>query len=86
MAFAYILGDTLYDRITTFRGVVTGRADYITGCNTYLLQPQGLKDGSPIESRWIDEDRLVYDAAVPRLTLPHPIDGLPGADKPAPKR
>lgn len=54
------------DKITGFRGVVTGHADYITGCDQYLIQP-GVKDGEWKEARWLDEGRLevvdTYQAA-----------------------
>ncbi|RDJ05272.1 hypothetical protein [Rhizobium grahamii] len=51
------LGAFASDRITTFSGVVTGRATYITGCDQYLISPKsGDKD-----PKWIDEQRLVVD-------------------------
>lgn len=64
--FKYGLGYKLRDSITGFEGVVVGRGDHITGCNTYGLQP-GAKDGKYEESRWFDENRLtVIDADVTR--------------------
>jgi len=55
--FLYDNGDQAKDMITGFEGVITGRADYITGCNQYLIQPIK-EDGEFIESRWMDENRL----------------------------
>lgn len=45
------------DIITGFNGVIIGKCSYITGCDQYLIQPE-LKDGSWVESRWLDENRL----------------------------
>jgi hypothetical protein len=48
------------DMITGFEGIVTGHADYVTGCDQYLVQPPVEKDkpGGFIEPRWFDEKRL----------------------------
>jgi hypothetical protein len=51
------LGDTVRDQITGFEGVTTGRAEYLTGCVQFIVQPP-LKDGKFEEGRWFDEDRL----------------------------
>lgn len=51
------LGIEVKDKITGFTGVITGLANYITGCDQYLVQPQGEGDKYP-DSRWIDEGRL----------------------------
>lgn len=45
------------DKITGFEGIVTGHADYITGCDQYILQPPS-KDGEFKEARWFDENRI----------------------------
>ncbi len=53
------LGDKARDLITGFEGIVTGHTRYITGCDCYCLQPQGLdKEGKIQEGKWIDENRL----------------------------
>lgn len=51
-------GDTVQDKITKFKGVATGRASYITGCDTILVAPHIDKDGKHIGSQWIDVARL----------------------------
>ena len=33
------LGQKVQDSITGFAGLVTGRCEYITGCNQILIQP-----------------------------------------------
>lgn len=60
--FKYDHGVELKDTITGYKGTVTGRADYITGCNQYLLQPK-IKAGEFKEGTWWDEDRLVKTSA-----------------------
>lgn len=57
--FRFNLGDRVQEMITKSKGVITGRCQYLTGCNQYSVVPEGLdKDGKPGESRWWDEDRL----------------------------
>lgn len=76
------MGLTVQDRITGFKGVVTGRAQYVTGCEQALVQPPIKADGGDfVEGRWFDEDRLVVvDVAV----LEDFGRTAPGGDKPAP--
>lgn len=54
------LGATAKDIVTQFKGVITARADYLTGCTQFLLQPKGLdKEGKCQDSQWFDEGRLL---------------------------
>jgi len=46
------------DKITGFSGIITGHADYITGCDQYLIQPQCKESHAFNESRWFDENRI----------------------------
>lgn len=57
--FAFERGDMVKDKVTGFTGAITSRADHISGCNTYGVQPTQLKDGAPQDPRWFDEPRLV---------------------------
>ena len=53
------LGVVAKDVVTGFEGVVMGRAQYLTGCDQYMVKPQGLdKDGKVRDSVWFDENRL----------------------------
>jgi hypothetical protein len=56
--FRFEQGDTLQDLITGFQGIVTGRCDYITGCDQYLLQPKGTKKDTKPDPVWYDDNRL----------------------------
>lgn len=65
MSFRFTYGQTLRDVLTGFEGQLVRRSDYITGCNTYLIQPfvdqnrQFVDQNRQyVESRWIDETRL----------------------------
>lgn len=68
------LGDKVKDQITGFEGVVTGHTRYITGCDAFCLQPQGLdKDGKIHDAKWIDENRLVMVEAKAVVLDPVPV-------------
>jgi hypothetical protein len=77
------LGKTVRDRITGFVGVVTGRCQYISGCDQALVQPAVDADQKFVEARWFDVDRLVTDPAVPPVALEITS---PGPDRPAPRK
>lgn len=76
------LGFGAEDKITGFKGVITGFCCYLTGCNQYLLQPRIGADGKLEESRWFDEQRLDISLGMKPLKLDN--SAALGADKPAP--
>lgn len=76
------LGITARDRITGFQGVVTGKVEYISGCNQCLLTPPA-KDGALVQAEWLDEQRLAPVEAE-RIVLEN--GATPGFDRPAPRR
>lgn len=51
------MGYRVKDTITGFEGICTAVAQYITGCNQFLINPP-MKDGRFEEPRWFDEERL----------------------------
>jgi hypothetical protein len=67
--FQFRRGEPVEDIVTGFKGYVTGRADYLTGCNTYLVTPPVDKDGKGVDSHWYDENRLRIDPSKTRLVL-----------------
>lgn len=73
--FAIQLGSKVRDDITGFEGIVTGRADYITGCRQYLITPKGTKTKRN-DSSWFDEDRLRV-LSVKKVSFPNKNDGGP---------
>ena len=50
------LGDEVRDSLTGFKGIATGRADYLTGCVHIQIEASGT-ERQPGE-HWIDEQRL----------------------------
>lgn len=57
--FKFQLGDEVKDKITGFKGIIRGRTQYLTGCNTYGLQNQKLNNQKPADWQWFDEDLLI---------------------------
>lgn len=80
--FKYGLGLTAKDIITGVRGIITGRVEYLTGCNQYLIQPKSQKD-SKANSYWFDEQRLAIQKDK-KIELDN-SDGN-GADMEAPRK
>jgi hypothetical protein len=56
--FKYGLGWKVRDIVTGYSGIITSRSQWLTGCNTYGILQQELKDFKPVEAQWFDETRL----------------------------
>ena len=52
------LGQKAKDKITGFEGVITGRAQYLFGCDQYSIVPVVDKDGKVSDTQWFDEGRI----------------------------
>jgi len=52
------LGDKVRDKVTGFTGIVTGRVEYLTGCQQCRVQPPVKGEGDWVEAQWFDETRL----------------------------
>lgn len=52
------LGVEAKDKITGFKGIITGRCQYLFGCDQYLITPKVDKTGSKPEGHWMDEGRI----------------------------
>lgn len=76
--FKYELGVIVKDSITGFTGAVTGRADYITGCSQYLVQPKSKKPDEIKGSIWFDEQRLSPIANRKKIVLDNEKPGSCG--------
>ncbi len=61
-----LLGHTVVDAVTGFRGVVTGVIFYLTGSDQALVVAPA-EAGKPGESTWIDTPRLLVSADVPAI-------------------
>jgi hypothetical protein len=54
-----VLGSKVKDSISGFKGIATGRCEYLYGCAQILIQAERLnKDGSKMDGEWIDEQRI----------------------------
>jgi hypothetical protein len=75
------VGLKVRDRVTGFEGIVTGRAEYITGCAQVLVQPKVDQKGAFVEGRWVDETRVEVLDYSPAFANETPNSG---PDVPAP--
>lgn len=78
-----VMGKTVTDKITGFKGVVTGHCRYISGCDQLLVTPK-VKGDTVVESKWIDQQRCEVDKSAKRVVLDNGT--TPGCDVPAPIR
>ena len=64
--FAFSNGDSVEEKVTGFKGTITGTSFYITGCNMYLVTAKAKDEFSEAKSHWYDEGRLtiVKDSVV----------------------
>lgn len=63
------LGKQGADIVTGFTGVISGFAEYLTGCSQLLLSPRCKEDGSRVDASWFDIDRVQIDEAVKQIVL-----------------
>lgn len=58
--FKFDLGDEVRDRVTRFKGIIIARTQWITQCNTYMVQKQLSRTEKDIrDPESFDENRLV---------------------------
>lgn len=57
------------DLVTGFQGIITGFARYITGCDQVCLTPPVKGDGTVIEGRWFDTNRIKLMSDKPEVKL-----------------
>ena len=69
-------GVVVLDRINGFVGVVTARAEYMTGCTQLLVESRELHSGKAV-TRWIDEVRLEMEPAALPVVLPVEVGETP---------
>ncbi len=63
------------DVVTGFRGSIIGHAEYLTGCDQFLLQPPLGEDGVFVEARWFDRIRVQLTDKRCRSNLKNTIYG-----------
>lgn len=76
--FKFALGTHVREVVTGFEGYVCGRAEHLTGCNTYGIQPAAREEDRRAVPKfeWFDEQRL-QATGQPGVTLP--TAAAPGA-------
>ena len=52
------LGKEAKDKVTGFKGIIIGKADYLYGCTQYALKPKVDKSGKPMDTEWFDDGRI----------------------------
>lgn len=76
------LGQKAKDKITGFEGIIIGRAQYLTGCDQYVLAPP-VKEGKICDSQWFDEGRIeILGAGISAQDVAGPKPGGPNRDAP----
>lgn len=56
--FKFKTGDEVIEKITGFKGTITGIAFYLTGCNSYLITAKIIEEGKEPLALWYDEGRI----------------------------
>jgi len=75
------LGDKVKDIVTGFTGIVVAKTQWLNGCWRISVQPQGLKDGKPIEHQAFDVEQLkILKAKEIKTTPPAKLKGGPRPD------
>jgi hypothetical protein len=56
--YKFPLGAKIKDKISGFKGVCTGRLEFLNGCKRYQISPEKLDAGKVIEAIWFDEEQV----------------------------
>ena len=51
-------GDQVKCRVTGLKGIVVAVTTWFNGCIRYIVQPQEIKDGKPVDTSSFDENDL----------------------------
>lgn len=52
-------GDRVRDKVVGLTGIITATTVWLNGCIRYLIQPQEIKDGKPVDNTYFDEGDLI---------------------------
>jgi hypothetical protein len=61
--FKFSNGDPVIEKVTGFKGIITGTVYYLTGCNQYLVTAKAKDEHSEAKAVWYDEGRLTLNDA-----------------------
>lgn len=56
--YKHQLGEEAQDLVTGYKGIITCRIQYLTGCNRYGLQKKSEKNAKPEEAYYFDENQI----------------------------
>jgi len=79
--YKFEMWDEVKDKVSGFRGIVLGRAEYSTGCLHYFVAPKALdKNNAILNWENLDESRLVLvkrakEEAEPKKRRGGPLPG-----------
>jgi hypothetical protein len=76
------LGKEGRDKVTGFQGIITGRSQFLTGCDQYNLVPK-VQDGKLEPVQWFDEGRIeIVGPGITAASVAGPKPGGPQRDAP----
>ena len=77
------LGVIAEDKVTGFRGTVTSKVKYLTGCDQYCLKPKVDKDGNIVDGCYFDGGQLEYiSEGISKKDVQTDVKGGPNMDAP----
>ena len=53
-----VIGVWAEDKVSGFKGYITGVSKFLTGCNRVCISPKAKADGTHMESLWFDETQV----------------------------
>jgi hypothetical protein len=89
------LGDRLRDKVTGFTGIAIGVTDWMSQCKRWIIQPESLHEGKPVEAQSFDEthieivDKHAFEPSpitAPLLATTAPPERSKGGPAPTPTR
>ena len=70
------------DKVTGFKGIITGRSQFLTGCDQYNLVPK-VQDGKLEPVQWFDEGRIeIIGPGITAASVAGPKPGGPQREGP----
>ena len=77
------LGSKVECVVTGFKGIITGKCEYINGCIQYLISPKVKKSNERNKSVWIDAEQLkvIKGGVSIKKTMGGPRDNYPSASR-----
>ena len=76
-----ILGCTVEDVVTGFKGVASTLSFDLYGCVQVVITPQVNKDGETKDGKWFDITRLKVTNSTPVMAMPNFIKGYVATGK-----